>query len=185
DAQGFSHGTGTIIDSRQGEALILTCGHLFRDSQGKGKISVDTFGPSAQQKVPAQLISYDLTRDIGLVSIHLTAPVKVARMAPAGYQAKRGDRVFTVGCNQGQDPTVQATQINSINKFSGPKNVQVAGQPVQGRSGGGLFTADGTVIGVCNAADPADNEGLYAAAETIQAQLDQSRLSDIYRNPKL
>jgi len=184
DAQGFSHGTGTIIDSRQGEALILTCGHLFRDSQGKGKILIDTFGPAAQQKIPAQLISYDLTRDIGLVSIRTSSPVKVARVAPTGFQPNRGDKVFTVGCNHGEDPTVQETQVNSNNKFSGPKNVQVAGQPVQGRSGGGLFTTDGMVIGVCNAADPADNEGLYAAAETIQAQLDQSRLSDIYRNPR-
>jgi hypothetical protein len=184
DAQGFSHGTGTIIDSRQGEALILTCGHLFRDSQGKGKIFVDTFGPTGQQKIPAQLISYDLTRDVGLVSIRPTTPVKVARVAPVGFQPQKGDKVFTVGCNHGQDPTVQETKVNSINKFTGPKNVQVAGQPVQGRSGGGLFTTDGMVIGVCNAADPADNEGLYAAAETIQAQLDQARLSDIYRNPR-
>jgi thiol-disulfide isomerase/thioredoxin len=38
DPDGHSCGSGTIIDTRQGLALILTCGHLFRDSEGKGKI---------------------------------------------------------------------------------------------------------------------------------------------------
>jgi hypothetical protein len=58
----------------------------------------------------------------------------------------------------------------------------VAGQPVQGRSGGGLFAIDGTLIGVCNAADPADNEGLFAALPSIHDQLDEAGLTFVYRN---
>ena len=39
DRQGHNCGSGTIIDALPGgEALVLTCGHLFRDSEGKGKI---------------------------------------------------------------------------------------------------------------------------------------------------
>ena len=34
-----------------------------------------------------------------------------------------------------------------------------AGQPLIGRSGGGLFSADGHLIGVCNLADPKDDVG--------------------------
>ena len=45
DSSGVSWGTGTVIDCRQGEALILTCGHIFRDSDGKGRVEVDLFGP--------------------------------------------------------------------------------------------------------------------------------------------
>ncbi len=66
DPNGNSCGSGTIIDARGGDALILTCGHIFRDSQGKGKIDVDLFGPYAGQRVTGQLISYDLKRDVGL-----------------------------------------------------------------------------------------------------------------------
>ena len=51
DRDGFSYGSGTIIDARQGEALVLTCGHIFRDSQGKGKILVDVFGPQPTAKL--------------------------------------------------------------------------------------------------------------------------------------
>jgi thiol-disulfide isomerase/thioredoxin len=45
DPGGRSTGTGVIIDSRSGEALVLTCGHLFRESAGKGAIEISTFTP--------------------------------------------------------------------------------------------------------------------------------------------
>ena len=59
----------------------------------------------------------------------------------------------------------------------------MAGQPTIGRSGGGLFSADGMVIGVCNAAEPVDREGLFAALGSIHAALDQQRLTSLYQQP--
>jgi thiol-disulfide isomerase/thioredoxin len=184
DPKGNSYGSGTIIDSRMGEALVLTCGHIFRDSQGKGQIAVDLFGPQAAQKLPGRLVSYDLKNDVALVSIRPGVPLQVAAVAPKGYRIAKGDRVTTVGCNNGGAATALETKITAIDKFLGPPNVQVAGLPVQGRSGGGLFAADGQVIGVCNAADPTDNEGLYAALASIHSQLDQARLSAVYERPR-
>jgi hypothetical protein len=73
-------------------------------------------------------------------------------------------------------------KINAVNRYSGPPNLSVSGQPVDGRSGGGLFSAEGVLIGVCNAADPQDNEGLYAAAGTVQVELDRSGLGFVYRS---
>ena len=54
DPAGSSYGSGTIIDARQGEALVLTCGHIFRDSKGQGTITVDLFGAGAAQKLPGR-----------------------------------------------------------------------------------------------------------------------------------
>ena len=144
---------------------MLTCGHLFRDSQGKGRITVDLFGAgsNAPQQVAGRLVSFDLSRDVGLVAIRTPGPVAVARLAPADYRVKPGMPVASVGCNNGDPPTVRRSQVNSLDKFQGPPNLQVAGQPVEGRSGGGLFSSEGYVIGVCNAADPSDREGLFAA----------------------
>ncbi|HEY1784136.1 MAG TPA: trypsin-like peptidase domain-containing protein [Pirellulales bacterium] len=184
DRDGFSYGSGTIIDARQGEALILTCGHIFRDSQGKGKITVDVFGAQPISKLEGRLISFSYDqggRDVGLISIRPGVPVTVARMAPPGHRLLPGDRVVSIGCDHGAAPTARDSKVTSINKFSGPANVEVAGQPVQGRSGGGLFDAEGYVVGVCNAADPADNEGLFAAAETLHKELDQAKLSAVYQ----
>ncbi len=182
DQQGMSWGTGTVIDCRQGEALILTCGHIFRDSEGKGRVEVDLFGPQGPRGIAGQVVAYDLTRDLALVSIFTDQPIQPVRVGGADCDTTAGEAVVTMGCNGGDDPTLHYSQINGVDKYLGPANVQVAGQPVQGRSGGGLFTLDGTLIGVCNAADPADNEGLYAALPAIHEQLDEAALSFVYRS---
>jgi hypothetical protein len=190
DSTGSSCGTGTIVDARQGEALILTCGHIFRDSQEKGHatgegtnrhITVDLFGPVSADNVPGRLICFDETRDVGLLSIHVPGPVTVVHVAPSGYRVSRGDRVINVGCNNGESPTVRHAAVASLDRYLGPPNIEVTGQPLPGRSGGGLFTEDGLLIGVCNAADRDDNQGLYAALASVHEELDRARLAYVYQ----
>ena len=181
-AGGVSLGTGTVIDCREGEALILTCGHIFRDSAGRGRVEVDLFGPRGERGLAGQVIAWDLKRDLGLVSIFTDAPIDPIRVGGTDRSSSVGEAVLTVGCDGGQDPTVHHSRVTAVDKYLGPANVQVAGQPVQGRSGGGLFGPDGTLIGVCNAADPTDNEGLFAALPAIHEQLDDAGLSFVYRS---
>ena len=182
DGDGVSWGTGTVIDCRQGEALILTCGHIFRDSQGKGRIEVDFFGPGGPRGLAGQVISWDLKRDLALVSIFTDVKVEPVRVGGQQRATATGEPVVTMGCNGGQDPTIHYSRVTAVDKYLGPANVQVAGQPVQGRSGGGLFGIDATLIGVCNAADPTDNEGFFAALPTIHEQLDEAGLAFVYRS---
>ena len=180
DAQGPSIGTGTIIDSREGRALILTCGHIFRDYREGGRIEVDLFGKENSQTVAGRLLSFDEDRDVGLLTIEVPWPVNSVRVAPQGYSVDIGETVVNVGCNHGDDPTVRRNKVTARDKYLGPPNIEVAGLPVQGRSGGGLFSTDGYIVGVCNAADPEDNEGLYAALPSIHKQLDEANLSFVY-----
>jgi thiol-disulfide isomerase/thioredoxin len=180
DARGHSMGTGTVIDRHDSEALVVTCGHIFRDAGKQGRIEVDVFAGGTTRTVPGQLISYDLKRDIGLVSIVLDMQMAPMRVAPGGHSIVVGQPVFSVGCDRGRDPTVQQSQITAIDKYLGPPNIEVAGQPVDGRSGGGLFTQDGFLIGVCNAADPADGEGIFAALPTVHWELDRIGQRRIY-----
>ena len=198
DADGHSCGSGTIIDARGGEALILTCGHIFRDSKGKGRIEVDLPGPAGAQRVTGRLVSYCVPEvngaegnskpDLGLVAIQSPDVLATARVAPPGYRVQPGMPVVSVGCNNGETPSARRSYVTSLDKFVGAPNIQVAGQPVEGRSGGGLFSREGYVIGVCNAADPSDKEGLFAALGSIWAELDRKDsegrdLSFVYKSP--
>jgi S1-C subfamily serine protease len=181
DAKGYGFGTGTIIDTHDDEALVVTCGHLFRESQGKGQIAVELFAPGASQPVEGHLIGYDLDRDIALVSIRPGIAVQAVSIAPPGFTVRKADRVFTIGCDKGADATVRQSEITAVNRFLGKPNYSAAGAPIDGRSGGGLFTDDGQLIGVCNAADHASNEGLYAGLASIHWQLDQIGQSEVYQ----
>ncbi len=203
DPQGHSCGSGTIIDALPGgEALVVTCGHIFRDSEGKGKIEIDVFGPAPAAHLVGRVVSYDyLHRDVALVAFKPLGAVTVARVAPRGYSIQSGDAVTSVGCDHGGDPTVQHSQIARLDKFldpveqqighkiaepHGPWNVEVAFKPEEGRSGGGLFSPEGMVIGVCNAAEPLSGdqfEAIFAALGSIHAALDQQRLTSLYQQP--
>ena len=182
DEKGQSLGTGTVIDTHDGEALVITCGHIFRESGGKGTISVDLFVSGTPRTVRGQLVTYDLTRDIGFISIVPGVEIQPVRVAPAGYPLRRGAEVFSIGCNAGSEPSLLASRVTAIDKYLGPPNIEVAGQPVQGRSGGGLFGSEGMLIGVCNAADPRENEGIFAGLATIHWQLDQIGQRAIYQS---
>jgi thiol-disulfide isomerase/thioredoxin len=180
DAKGHSMGSGTIIDTHGNEAVIITCGHIFRDSQGRGRISVDLFHPQPRT-VEGKLLEYDLQRDIAMISIAPGPGIISAAVVAEGTQLAKGDDAFSIGCDKGQDPTLRNTQISGLNRYQGPPNIEAKGQPVDGRSGGGLFARDGHLIGVCNAADPADDEGIYAAAGTIHWQLAKVGLDHLFK----
>jgi thiol-disulfide isomerase/thioredoxin len=182
DPQGHSCGSGTIIHARNGEALILTCAHIFRDSKGQGRIEVDLFGPSPAERILGRLLSYDLDRDVALLTIPVRGPVVVARVASPGYQAAPQHRVVNVGCNNGERPTARQSHITAVDRYLGPPNLEVAGMPVLGRSGGGLFSEEGRVIGVCMAADDRENRGLYSALGAIHAELDKAGLGFVYHS---
>jgi len=181
DAQGVNVGSGTVIDSRPGQSLVLTCGHIFRNMDAESSIEVELFSNGKVQKVSGKLVKHDLKSDIGLVVLATPQAVCAARIAPQDFDIQAGASVVSVGCGGGEDPTIERIKITSINRYKGPDNLECSGIPKQGRSGGGLFTKSGEVIGVCMAADPKEKKGLYCSLKPIQELLDQCKLSRVYR----
>lgn len=184
DPTGKSFGTGTIIDACQDEALVITCAHIFRDSDGKGTIAVDVSAPGARGPVPGYLLKYDLTNDVALVAIRPGCTVQPIKVASKNCPLQVGEAVFTIGCDHGGSPSLHDSRITALNKYKAPANIEAAGQPVVGRSGGGLFSAQGQLIGVCNFADPKDDEGIYAHTSLLQDILDSVNMSRVYQQPE-
>jgi len=138
-------------------------------------------GAEVQTTAAGQLIDFDLERDLALVSMRVEVPIRAISIAKVGTPLTPHAAVTTVGCNHGENPTAIASRITAIDRYQGHPNVEVAGAPVEGRSGGGLFNAEGKLIGVCFAADPESNEGLYASLPSIIAKLDSLGLSMVYQ----
>lgn len=177
-----AYGTGTIVDVHGSEALVLTCGHLFRNIQPNSQLSVDLFAGTAQEtSVTAQLIDFTAEEaDIGLVSIQLPIQIEPVSLIPKNARAQTGDPAFSFGCDHGSDPTRRDTRITNVNRYLGAANIEIMGAPAVGRSGGGLFDMQGRLIGVCNAADATDDRGIYAAADVIYAQIDRLGLTHLF-----
>lgn len=179
DSSGMDIGSGTVIHSEPGRTLILTCGHIFRHFDETGLIEVDVFQGDKPRMHDGELVKFDLKADVGLISISTLETLAAARVSRQSLNS--GQLVFSVGCGGGEPPSKLQHRVTSTTKFPAGY-VECTGTPIQGRSGGGLFTVNGEVSGVCVLADPAARRGLYTSLETIHALLDRCGLSSIYRN---
>ncbi|MGE5194225.1 MAG: S1 family peptidase, partial [Deltaproteobacteria bacterium] len=146
----------------------------------KARIEIDYWRDGKMETAVASRLDHNLDDDVGLVVMN-DDPLPSCRVAPQGSKIMKGSPVVSVGCSGGDNPTVQMLKITALNRYLGADNIEVGGMPVQGRSGGGLFTPDGQVIGVCSGADSHHREGLYVGPKTIRALLDRCSLAHLYR----
>ncbi|WP_435011076.1 S1 family peptidase [Tundrisphaera lichenicola] len=202
----WGFGSGTVIMSTPEESIILTCAHHFRvkgqtlpaPKDFRVPITVDLFDGEITGNQPAtvhcsekdirgEAIDYDLTNDVGLIRIRPGRVLAASRVVPPDWEPRKGMKMYTVGCSNGRDATAWDTMIldprvrmtNSSTKQD-LATIKCAIQPKQGRSGGGLFTIDGYVAGVCNFADPNEKAGQYAVPESIHRLLDRNGMAAIY-----
>lgn len=177
----ISFGSGTIVHSEPGRTLIVTCGHIFRNVNDSAKVEVDVFENGKSATYVASIEDFDLEADVGLLRITTHSTVSSAPVAPATVVLKKLQRVGCIGCSGGADPTRDQIEITEINKYDGPDTIECSTTPVQGRSGGGLFNAEGQLIGVCIAAVKEEPLGVYAHVFCVHKLLDKNNLSQLYR----
>jgi thiol-disulfide isomerase/thioredoxin len=189
-------GTATVIHRHQQDILLLTCGHVFRDSQGRGSVTVELDFLEGQPKevVPGQLLQYDAgAADVAILTARTRLPIQPMALAAADFQPQPQALTFSVGCDHGQPATVRRgnylTTLRCGAVFQGGQTADevmarkfgISGRPVVGRSGGGLFTADGRLIGVCNAAVVESDEGRYSAIDNVVDLLAANNLGGLFR----
>ena len=203
-AQGsVGFGSGTVIHSSEKETLILTCAHIFKldgprqaaPQRFPRKIMVDLFDGKLHGERPAQVhfvesvegraMDYDFTVDVGLIRIRPGRRLPAARVVPAHWEPRSRMKMLTVGCSEGQDATAWQTviinpQMRGLAGNPTYQAIECVTAPKQGRSGGGLFTTDGYIAGVCNFAEPRGNHGLYATPRSIYSLLDRNSLMALY-----
>jgi thiol-disulfide isomerase/thioredoxin len=204
NARSIGFGSGTIIESTPEESLILTCAHIFKldgrkqapPSQFPRQIMVDLFDGNLRGTAPAQVhsigsvegkaVDYDFKRDVGLIVIRPGRRLPAARVVPAHWQPKERMRMLTVGCSLGHDATAWHTVIvrprmqGFLSGNGAYEAIECLVAPKEGRSGGGLFTTDGYIAGVCNFAEPQGDHGLYATPRSIYSLLDRNGLMALY-----
>jgi len=195
-------GSGTIIHSTPEESIILTCAHVFKMDGQKPlppsrfplPIEIDLFDGVLHSKETPQVhhtetvkgepVDYDFALDVGLIRIRPGRRLPASRVVPPHWKPQRGMQMTTVGCSEGHDATAWTTRISNpaVRLFTDTtyEGIECDFAPKQGRSGGGLYTIDGYLAGVCDFAEPNGDKGFYATPRSIYSILDKNRLTALY-----
>ncbi|QDT38962.1 trypsin-like peptidase domain-containing protein [Stratiformator vulcanicus] len=182
DKDGVNFGSGTIVQSTPGRAIALTCGHIFRGFHDGSEIEVDVFRGSEHKTLAGNVIYFDAEdADVGLISIPIPVSVPVSKVAPLSAHPKPKAIAFSFGCDNGDNPTRRQHRVTRINPYRGADTIECTGTPVKGRSGGGLFDAEGRLVGICIAADSPRDRGVYAGLREIHKLLDKEQMSALYK----
>ena len=199
-------GSGTIILSTPAESLVLSSAHQFKSDKQvtpreiPNRIKVDLFDGKRQSSSPAQVhyletldgevVDCDFERDISLVRISPGRRLPASRVVPSGdgCHRLRMKSADASAAPRGKDATAWYTMITNT-RFRGLAGnpayeaIECRTAPKQGRMGGGLFTGDGYLAGVCNFSEPKGDHGLYAVPDSIHGFLDRNSLTFLYAAP--
>ncbi len=176
-------GTGTIVQSLQGRSVILTCAHIMDLAGDNPKVQVDVFIKGKAKTFVGKIVGHNIKSDVGLIAIPTSSRLPYAPIARPDLEPKKGETVFSIGCNNGKDPTRENATLTAIDRYIGPNNFETNHAPENGRSGGGLFDSKGRIIGVCSAANYKQNTGLYAGNKAIFDILKKHKLRSVYSKP--
>lgn len=179
----LEYGSGTMIyyDDSKNDMYVLSCGHLFdkgRSRSSKKEIMIDVFYQN-EKKLPkfkrykAEHLCHvwDGSFDVSLCRFKpdwnnpWCLPI-----APKNYKLQAGKWYHNLGCDGSTEVAhylVRYTHEQSASSASGTvlevfceNNI-----PRQGRSGGGLFTDDGLLVGVTSRAG--SNIGIWSSVQQI------------------
>ncbi len=161
--RGSNLGTGTLIASVEGETLVLTASHVL-DEQGPVSVELFRYNLGLEREryatgfpklVPATIAARDPAADVAILRVkgQLRYPY-VARIDRLDAP-EPGSAVTTIGFDRGErligfDTRVRAVERIDMNRGGGDRPFAITDDPPEfGRSGGGLFLANGTLVGVC------------------------------------
>ena len=136
------------------------------------------------ETVEGEAMDYDFDRDVGLIRIRPGRRLPASRVVPPSWAAQPRMKMITVGCSEGNDATAWSTSVikSGVKLFDNSvyEAIECQFAPKQGRSGGGLYTEDGYLAGVCDFAEPRGNHGFYATPRSIYNILDRNDLMALY-----
>ena len=182
DPGGGGVGTGVVVGVRDGSVYILTAAHVLG---ADARPRVETFRPPAARKPDSVHDRCDLlfrATDSDVAVIRLPAGKRewaTAPLAPPPPAGKVPDAGWSIGCDGGLAPTVDAVALTGrklVRRKDGSAAFfwQARGEAAAGRSGGPLLDADGRLIGVCSGTQ--ERMTYYAHPDEIRAALRAHRL---------
>lgn len=174
-------GSGTVIASKPGESLLLTCAHLFEDlSPADTRVTVECFRPDGPQVYPAEVICGSRYLDLVVLRIPTPRAIEAVPLSGDDVVPKPEQTLFSIGCNDGDRPSRTTTGLVTRDRYQdAPPHLICSGDPASGRSGGGLYDRRGNLLGICSAALREQQEGLFMGAGAVRQLLQEQKLTHL------
>lgn len=182
--------TGVVAhsDPRHGEALVATCGHLFRDvaDWNAAKISVVASDPKSGrvETVVGECVYSDPETDVAFVAFRAPWAIRPVAFLPENETLRVGESALSVARNERGALPLEHKILSLDRHYFEPKAddairkpfnyVQVSNAPEAGRSGGGLFVERAGKYywaGLCVAGDPKEGDGFFVPASIAASAL--------------
>jgi S1-C subfamily serine protease len=196
--RGKLQGSGTIIASIEGETLVLTAAHVLK-AEGPVLIELHRYN-LGMERMPAtsgvwprvikgRPVATDAAADLAVVRIdRMGALPYVARLTRGEEEPPPDSIVTSIGIDNGSKLTSWRTKLLEsvtfeINDSREPRRVLITERiPEHGRSGGGLFLANGELVGVCIGHAElvrGRRSGVFASRESLRLLLEAHDLSSV------
>jgi S1-C subfamily serine protease len=163
--RGSSQGSGTIIASIDGATLVLTAAHVVQD-EGPTTVELHRYNLGLERTrstpgqwprpIAADVVAADPAADLAILRIAgLGTLPYVARLGLNPREPAPESVVTSIGIDLGarlsswSSRLVEALWFELNDSRDERKFLITARPPEHGRSGGGLFLADGELVGVC------------------------------------
>jgi S1-C subfamily serine protease len=192
--RGNQQGSGTVIASVPGETLVLTAAHVL-EGDAPAFVEVHRYNLGLEnkresigwpKKIPAKVVALDRAADVAVLRIGgFEAMPYVARVAAVAGEPDRGTEVLSVGVDRGAKLSSWTTEVLDhalidLHKTGVERPFVLTEKPPEhGRSGGGLFRPDGTVVGVCVGRVElirGRRFGVFASTASVQRLLRENQL---------
>ena len=188
---GNKTGSGTVVRSVLNDTLILTAAHVVKGGNDlKVEIHRHNLNPNTRSAmltegggwprlVPATIEAIDSAADVAIVRIRGMTPLpRVCRFDSKSPEPAEGNVLTSVGIDRSLHLTrwntgIVGPTLLEINPGEGQRRFTITTRfPEFGHSGGGLFRADGTVVGVCvgqlSVRPGAPKVGVFASVESVR-----------------
>ncbi len=149
-----------------GDVLVLTARHCVRNF----RVTCEFFlGTEYAVAAKGRVVAVSSNRDLAAIRIpaeqfrgRFPASVPVADMPP-----EIGERIHTIGCSRGRNPTALA---GSVLDYPTPRDMAFSPAPANGRSGSAVFDSEGdSIVGILTNRRRVSGSPVHGLAESTEA----------------
>ena len=162
-----------------GGGWILTCGHCCESKSRSVQVRIlSRQTRTAVRSVKGVIVCHDSAADIGFIRLERHHGLRTAyKLAPRNFSLDAYDEVVAFDWRDrlGQEQLYSINRrITGINVYVAPDNIETAGMPKDGASGGPLILAgSGRIVGVTTAANVDDGRGIHTGLRPIYRLLER------------